>query len=110
MDGTGARAYGAYCDAQGCHAADGSPLPAWDQLAASHQAGFAAAEKTPPVKSWWKSKTLWVNTAVLALAAAESQLHVVQSVLPGNLFAWLAFALPVVNAALRFITSTAVSK
>lgn len=62
------------------------------------------------MKPWWKSRTLRVNAVVLVLAAAESQLHVLQGVLPGGLFAWLAFGLPVVNAALRFITSTAVGK
>lgn len=62
------------------------------------------------MKPWWKSKTLWVNAAMLALAAAESQLQVLQGALPGGLFTWLAFALPVINAALRFITSTAIGK
>ncbi|OYZ03482.1 MAG: hypothetical protein B7Y42_00445 [Polaromonas sp. 28-63-22] len=64
----------------------------------------------PLVKPWWKSKTLWVNAAMLALAAAETQLNVLQGVLPGGLFPWLAFTLPVVNAALRFITTTGVGK
>lgn len=62
------------------------------------------------MKPWWKSKTLWFNAVVLMLAAAESQLNVLQGALPGGLFAWLAFVLPVVNAALRFITSTGVGK
>lgn len=61
------------------------------------------------MKPWWKSKTLWVNAVVLMLAAAESQLNVLQGVLPGGLFPWLAFTLPVANAALRFITSTAIT-
>lgn len=60
-------------------------------------------------KPWWKSKTMWVNAAMLILAAAESQLHVLQGVLPGGLFPWLAFTLPVANVALRFITSTAIT-
>lgn len=60
-------------------------------------------------KRWYRSKTLWFNTIVLMLAAAESQLNVLQSVLPGGLYAWLAFGLPVGNAALRFITSSAIT-
>ncbi|MFM9902154.1 MAG: hypothetical protein ACKVOT_14175 [Polaromonas sp.] len=63
-----------------------------------------------PTKPWWQSRTLWVNALVLALAAAEAQLNVLQGFLPGGLFAWVAFGLPVVNAALRFITSMAVTK
>ncbi len=61
-----------------------------------------------PTKPWWQSRTLWVNAVVLALAAAEAQLKILQNVLPGGLFAWLAFGLPVVNAALRLITTKAV--
>lgn len=106
----GQKAYAAYCAAVGGKAFDGSPLRAWGDLPANIQAGWSAAEATPAVKPWWQSKTLWVNALVLALAAAESQLQVLQGALPGGLFTWLAFALPVVNAALRFITRTAVGK
>lgn len=60
-------------------------------------------------KAWYRSKTLWFNAIVLALAAAETRLQVLQGVLPGGLYAWLAFVLPVGNAALRFITSTAIT-
>jgi hypothetical protein len=62
------------------------------------------------VKPWWKSRTLWMNALVLMLAAAESQLNVLQGRLPGGLYTWLAFALPVANAGLRFVTNTAVGK
>lgn len=60
-----------------------------------------------PAKPWWRSRTLWVNAACLALAAAESQVGMLQGVVPGNVYAWLAFALPIVNVALRTITHTA---
>lgn len=60
-------------------------------------------------KRWYRSKTLWFNAVVLALAAAETQLKVLEGVLPGGLYAWLAFVLPVGNAALRFITTTAIT-
>jgi len=60
-------------------------------------------------KPWYRSKTLWFNAIVLALAAAEAQLNVLQSALPGGLYAWLAFVLPVGNAALRFITTSAIT-
>lgn len=59
-------------------------------------------------KPWYQSKTLWFNAIVLMLAAAEAQLGVIKDALPGGLFAWLAFVLPVVNALLRFITTTGI--
>lgn len=61
------------------------------------------------MKPWYRSRTLWFNAIVLALAAAEQQLGVLQGVLPGGLYAWLAFVLPIGNAVLRFITTTAVT-
>lgn len=60
-------------------------------------------------KPWYCSKTLWFNAIVLALAVAETQLNVLQGVLPGGLYAWLAFVLPVGNAALRFISNSALT-
>lgn len=60
-------------------------------------------------KRWYRSRTLWFNAAVLMLAAAETQLNVLQGVLPGGLYAWLAFILPIGNALLRFITTTAIT-
>lgn len=56
-------------------------------------------------KPWWLSRTLIVNAALLALASAESQLQVLQPLLPINVYALLAFALPVVNAVLRVVTT-----
>jgi hypothetical protein len=61
-------------------------------------------------KPWYRSRTLWFNALCLALAAAEAQVNVLQGVLPGGVYAWLAFVLPVGNAVLRMITSTAVGK
>jgi hypothetical protein len=60
-------------------------------------------------KRFYRSKTLWFNAIVLALAAAEAQLNLLKGVLPGDLYTWLAFVLPVGNAALRFITSSAIT-
>jgi hypothetical protein len=63
---------------------------------------------SPPAKPWWASRTLIVNAIALALAAAESQLQLLQAVLPVNVYALLAFVLPVLNAGLRLVTTTAV--
>lgn len=109
-ENTGQRAYAAYCLAAGGKTYDGLPLLAWEQLEPRLQAGWAAAETVPAVKPWYTSRTLWLNAFALSLAAAESQLKVLQGALPGGLLAWLAFVLPVLNAALRFITTTGVGK
>ncbi|MDZ7920738.1 hypothetical protein [Rhodoferax sp.] len=60
-------------------------------------------------KRWYCSKTLWFNLILLMLAAAETQLNVLKDVLPGGLYAWLAFILPIGNAALRFVSTTALT-
>lgn len=63
----------------------------------------------PPVKHWLASRTLIINAIALALLAGEAQLHVLQPLLPVNVYALVAFVLPVVNAVLRAITTTALT-
>jgi len=57
-------------------------------------------------KPWWMSRTLWLNALVLVLAYAESQLHVLQPLMPVNVYAVLTFGLPLVNMALRAVTTS----
>lgn len=59
-------------------------------------------------KKWWKSKTLRFNLFVVVLAAAESQLHLIQPLLPVNFYQVLAFVVPIANKALRFLTTEGV--
>lgn len=59
-------------------------------------------------KPAWRSRTLWFNLAIAALAAAEAASGLLQPLLPGNVYGWLVFALTVGNAALRVITTTGV--
>lgn len=59
-------------------------------------------------KPWWQSWTLMANALVLALAIAELQLGVLQAVLPVNVYAVLAFAMPIVNGLLRLRTHTGI--
>ena len=74
------------------------------------------SEATPQVtvliktdaKPWWRSRTLIVNALVMALATAESQLNFLQPLMPMSVWQLVAFALPVVNAALRVITTNGV--
>jgi hypothetical protein len=59
-------------------------------------------------KPWWQSRTLIINAVVMALAAAEDKLNIIQPLLPVSIWQLLAFALPVINAGLRVITTTGV--
>lgn len=67
-------------------------------------------ETVLPAKPWWRSRTMWFNALCLAAAAAEPQLGAAKDVLPGGLYAWLAFVLPIGNAVLRGITTTGVTR
>lgn len=61
-----------------------------------------------PSKPRWKSKTHLINLCIAGLAAAESQTGFLQTLLPVNVYALLAFLLPVVNMMLRENTDRAV--
>jgi hypothetical protein len=63
---------------------------------------------TTDAKPWYQSKTIVINAAVLALGVAEQQLGLLEPVLPVPLWQVIAFALPVINTALRVITSQGV--
>ena len=55
------------------------------------------------------SKTLWVNAIVAALVALEAGTGLLQAYLPGNFYTVIAVSLPVVNAVLRVVTTTALT-
>ncbi len=59
------------------------------------------------MKPWYQSKTIIVNAIVAALVALEAGTGLLQPYLPGNFYAIIAVGLPVVNAILRVITTTA---
>lgn len=56
-------------------------------------------------KVWWKSKTLWFNAVVAALAALEAVANVLQPIVPGNVYAYGLIVLTIGNAMLRVITT-----
>lgn len=62
------------------------------------------------MKPWYKSKTLWFNAIIAALAALESSAHLVQPYLPGNAYGYGLMLLTVGNAALRIVTTQGLSK
>ena len=55
----------------------------------------------PGSKPWYQSRQLLINMVLIGLAAAESQLNILQPLLPVNIYTVLTFALPVVNMMLR---------
>jgi hypothetical protein len=61
------------------------------------------------VKPWYQSKTIIVNVIVAALVALEAGTGLLQPYLPGNFYAIIAVGLPVINAMLRVITTTALT-
>lgn len=56
-----------------------------------------------------RSRTMWFNAIVAALAALEGAFSLLQPVMPGNVFAWLTVALTVGNAVLRVVTTKPLS-
>ena len=57
-------------------------------------------------KSFMMSKTILINVIILILALMETQWGVLQPYLPGNVYAYFAFALPIINGVLRLVTTT----
>lgn len=60
------------------------------------------------MKKWYQSKTILLNTAALTLAALEAKLNILQPVLPIDIYAITAVALPVANIFLRTITTQSI--
>lgn len=61
------------------------------------------------MKPWYTSKTIIVNAIVAALVALEAGTGLLQPYLPGNFYTIIAVGLPVVNAVLRVVTTTALT-
>lgn len=61
------------------------------------------------MKPWYTSKTILVNALVAALVALEAGTGLLQPFLPANFYAIIAVGLPVINAVLRVVTSTALT-
>lgn len=57
------------------------------------------------MKSWWKSKTLWVNIIVAVLASLESTTGLLQPYLPEHWYVVVAVGMPVINVVLRIVTT-----
>lgn len=59
-------------------------------------------------KPYWQSRTLWINALAAGLLVLEASTGALQPLLPVNLYAALAVALPVINAMLRVLTTQGV--
>ena len=56
-------------------------------------------------KRWWRSRTVWFNVAVAVFASLELSLGTLQPVLPAGWYAMAVIVVPLVNIALRRITT-----
>lgn len=61
------------------------------------------------VKPWWQSRTLWVNFASGVGFALEIHYRALRPLVSPEVYQWLAILIPVVNAALRAITTAPLS-
>lgn len=66
---------------------------------------------TPTIngKPWYTSRTLWFNGVCAMLAVAELNFKLLEGRIPGGFYTWMAFVLPIGNALLRIITTTALT-
>lgn len=62
------------------------------------------------MKKWYKSKTIIANATIAALVTLEASTGLLQPLLPANFYAMIAVGLPVLNAFLRVVSSTQISK
>lgn len=58
---------------------------------------------------WWKDLVLWFNFLAAVLAAAEAKLGLIQSTVPPEAHALVAFFVALANVALRFWVTQAVT-
>lgn len=62
------------------------------------------------MKAWYKSKTLWVNLVAAMLMALEAGTGLLKPYMAEAFWVAMAVGLPIVNAALRIITTQALGK
>lgn len=60
-------------------------------------------------KPWYQSKIIWFNVAVAALATLELSASMIQPYVAGNVYGYGLLLLTVGNAALRIITTQAIT-
>lgn len=62
------------------------------------------------MKQWWKSKTLWLNGIVALVAALEVSTGLLKPYVGEDGYVLLMVLLPAVNAMLRVVSTTKLTK
>jgi len=62
------------------------------------------------MKHWWQSKTIWLNIIVGGLASLEATTGMLEPFLPQHWYVAVAVGLPILNVALRTITTQGVRR
>lgn len=97
----GQRAYQDYFLQRDGVNSQGGKLPQWSELPADMRGWWESAGVMPPGSPpWWANKVYWFNALVLCAAAAEANFGMLKDYLPGNVFAYVAFGLPLLNKAI----------
>jgi hypothetical protein len=65
---------------------------------------------TQQCKPWWHSKTIWLNTAVAAVAAVEASTEILKPIIPPDALGVVLAAVGILNVALRVATGQPVVK
>lgn len=61
------------------------------------------------MKHWLKSKTIWLNASVAALAAAEASFGLLKPYLGESVYGVALFIVTIANVYLRFVTTQPVA-
>jgi hypothetical protein len=100
----GQRAYQDYFQQRGGVNSQGGRLPGWSELPADMRGWWESAGVNPPgAPPLWKNKVFWFNALVLVLAYAEANAGMLKDYLPGSIYAYVAFGLPVANKVIKLI-------
>ena len=60
------------------------------------------------MKKFYTSKTIWFSTALVILGAVQQFLPQLEGVIPPSLYGYSFFAVGVISAVLRTVTTTAI--
>lgn len=98
----GQRAYQDYFRMRDGKNTEGNPLPNWSELASEWQYWWELRAIEPPGSPpFWKAKVFWFNALVLVLAFGEANFGMLKDFLPGSIYAYVAFGLPLANKLIR---------
>ena len=80
----------------------GGRLPGWSELPSDMRAWWEQAGVTPPgTPPLWRNKVFWFNALVVVLAYAEDNYGALKDYLPGSIYAYVVFGLPLANKLIK---------